>query len=335
MPLTLAIETSCDETAVALANEKGIIKNLVLSQINLHSKFGGVVPELSAREHVKSISFLIEEIKKEISLNEIDFISFTLTPGLLLSLVVGTAVAKTLAHYLRKPLVPVHHLEGHIYSVFLGKDTFLQPKYPFLALIISGGHTEFYQVNNFGSYKFLGGTLDDSIGETFDKVARALGLPYPGGPYIDKLAQKGKPIINFSTPRVESLNFSFSGLKTQVINFIRNNPNISKEDIAASFQKTVATILKEKITAAIKITNIKTFAVVGGVSANSEIRQTLGDLAKTLNIKLLLPDLQFTGDNAAMIGYVGLQRFKRNIFAPLSINPTPNYPLEKFGKDWS
>jgi len=332
MPITLAIETSCDETALALMDEKGIKKNLVLSQIQLHSPYGGVVPELSAREHVKSIGYLLEEIKKEISLKDIDFISFTLTPGLLLSLVVGTSVAKSLSSVLKKPLVPVHHLEGHIYSPFL---TGKKPQYPFLALVISGGHTELYLVEEFGRYKFLGGTLDDSVGESFDKVARALNLPYPGGPYIEKLARKGKHLIKFKPPRVDGLNFSFSGLKTQVINFIRSNPSFPKEDIAASFQETVASILYEKLRKAVNKTGVTRIAVVGGVAANKRIREVLKHLEDKKGVTLFIPPLEFTGDNAAMIGLVGLERFKREKFAPLSVNPSPNYPLEKFGKDWS
>ena len=331
MPKTLAIETSCDETAIAIVSSKGIEKNLVVSQIDLHSKFGGVVPELSAREHVKSISVLLEEVKEFLS--DIDFVSFTLTPGLLLSLVVGTSVAKAVAHYLNKPLVPVHHLEGHIYSVFLESEK--KPSYPFLSLIISGGHTEFYLVEEFGKYKFLGGTLDDALGEAFDKVARVLGLDYPGGPKIDRLAQKGSPVIKFPVPKIEGLNFSFSGLKTAVINFVRKNKNFSVEDIAASFQATITDILRKKILEAVEITKVKKLAVVGGVSANSYIRKMLKRLEKTQGINIYLPKMEFTGDNAAMIGYVGFKRFKRGKFAPLDINPQPNYPLEKFGKEWS
>jgi N6-L-threonylcarbamoyladenine synthase len=331
MVLSLSIETSCDETALALySSEKGLIKNLVSSQVKLHSQYGGVVPELSAREHVKAISILLEEIKREVPLQDIEFVSFTLTPGLLLSLVVGVSVAKTLAHYLKKPLVPVHHLEGHIFSVFLTQKV----EYPFLAFIVSGGHTEFYKVEGFSRYKFLGGTLDDSVGEAFDKVARILGYPYPGGPYIDKLAQKGKAIYKFPLPKVEGLNFSFSGLKTAVINFVRNNPDIPKEDIAASFQRTVVEILKEKVLRAVELTQTRRVVVVGGVSANSEIRKMFKHLEKEKDLQIYFPDLKYTTDNAAMIAVAGQMRFEKKRFAPLDINPTPNYPLEKFGKDW-
>ena len=334
MALCLAIETSCDETAVALYDDKkGLIKDLVSSQAKLHAPFGGVVPELSAREHVKNITPLLEELFFNTGLvpSDLDFVAFTVAPGLLLSLVVGVGVAKAIAHYLGKPLVPVHHLEGHIYSVFLTQKV----EYPFISLIVSGGHTELYLVEDFGRYRFLGGTLDDSVGEAFDKVARMLGFPYPGGPHIDRLAQKGKPSVEFPTPKVKGeFNFSFSGLKTAVLNFLRKNPDYPKEDIAASFQKKVAEILKEKTLKALKNFNVNRLTVVGGVAANSEIRKVFNSLGNK-GIEVYLPDWKYTGDNAAMIAYAGTLRYKKGKFAPLDINPTPNYPLEKFGKDWS
>ena len=334
MALCLAIETSCDETALALYDDKkGLIKDLVSSQAKLHAPFGGVVPELSAREHVRNITPLLEELFFDTGLvsSNIDFIAFTVAPGLLLSLVVGVGVAKAIAHYLGKPLIPVHHLEGHIYSVFLTQKV----EYPFISLIISGGHTELYLVEDFGKYRFLGGTLDDSVGEAFDKVARMLGFPYPGGPYIDRLAQKGKPSIDFPTPKVKGeFNFSFSGLKTAVLNFLRKNPNYPKEDIAASFQKKVAEILKEKTLKALEKFKVNRLTVVGGVAANSEIRKAFNTL-RDKGIEVYLPDWKYTGDNAAMIAYAGMLRYKRGKFAPLDINATPNYPLEKFGKDWT
>jgi len=334
MALCLAIETSCDETAVALyETEKGLIKHLVSSQVKLHAPFGGVVPELSAREHVKNINILLEELFKGVpyKVEDIDFVAFTMAPGLILSLVVGVAAAKSIAHFLDKPLVPVHHLEGHIYSIFLTQKV----EYPFISLIVSGGHTELYLVERFGRYRFLGGTLDDSVGEAFDKVARMLGFPYPGGPYIDKLAQRGKPTINFPTPKVKGeFNFSFSGLKTAVLNFIRKNPNYPKEDIAASFQKKVTDILEEKTLKALERFNINRLTVVGGVAANSELRKVFSRL-KEKGIEVYLPAMEFTGDNAAMIAYAGGLRYKIKKFAPRDINAVPNYPLEKFGKDWS
>jgi len=335
MALGLAIETSCDETAVCLYDtEKGILSNLISSQVKLHAPYGGVVPELSAREHVRSINILLEEVFKNtgVGYTDLNFIAVTVAPGLILSLVVGVAAAKSIAHAYSLPLVPVHHLEGHIYSAFLKKPV----SYPFLALIISGGHTELYKVEKFGRYLFLGGTLDDSVGEAFDKVARMLGFPYPGGPHIDKLAQKGKPTINFPTPKVKGrYNFSFSGLKTAVLNFIRKNPNYPKEDIAASFQKKVADILVEKTFRALKDLKLNRLVVVGGVAANSEIRRRFTEEAKKVNAELFIPSLKFSTDNAAMIAYAGALRYKKGKFAPLDINAYPNYPLEKFGLDWT
>jgi N6-L-threonylcarbamoyladenine synthase len=334
MALGLAIETSCDETAVALYDtEIGLIKHLISSQVKLHAPYGGVVPELSAREHVKNLNILLAELFKDLphKVENIDFIAFTLTPGLILSLVVGVGAAKAIAHYLDKPLVPVHHLEGHIYSVFLTKKV----EYPFISLIVSGGHTELYLVKGFGKYHFLGGTLDDSVGEAFDKVARMLGFPYPGGPHIDKLAQKGKPSIEFPTPKVKGeFNFSFSGLKTAVLNFLRKYPDYPKEDIAASFQKKVTEILEEKTLKALEKFKVKRLTVVGGVAANSELRKVFSRL-KEKGIDVYLPEMEFTGDNAAMIAYAGALRYKIKKFAPRNINAVPNYPLEKFGKDWS
>ena len=335
MALTLAIETSCDETAVALfeTESKKLIKHLVASQVKLHAPFGGVVPELSAREHTKNITPLLEELFRNTPyrFEDIDFVSFTLAPGLILSLVVGVGVAKALAHYLDVPLVPVHHLEGHIYSVFLKEEV----QYPFISLIVSGGHTELYLVEGFGKYRLLGATLDDSVGEAFDKVARLLGFPYPGGPHIDRLAQKGKPTIKFPKPKAEGkYNFSFSGLKTAVLNFIRKHPEYPKEDIAASFQKTVAEILKEKTEAALRDFGIKRLTVVGGVSANSELRRVFSELSQK-GYEIHFPPMEFTSDNAAMIAYAGMLRYKRGKFAPLDINARPNYPLEKFAKDWT
>lgn len=335
MSLTLAIETSCDETAVALfdAENKKLINHLVSSQVKLHASFGGVVPELSAREHTKNITPLLKELflRTTFSWKDLDFISVTLTPGLILSLVVGVGVAKSIAHSLNIPLVPVHHLEGHIYSVFLTQKV----EYPFIALIVSGGHTELYLVKDFGRYHLLGKTLDDSVGEAFDKVARLLGFPYPGGPYIDKLARKGKAVINFPKPRVkDKYNFSFSGLKTAVLHFIRKHPYYPKEDVAASFQKTVADILLDKTLKALRDLNIHRLVVVGGVSANSEIRKRFNNL-RSKGIKIFFPPMEFTSDNAAMISYAGALRFERKKFAPLDINAIPNYPLEKFGLDWT
>ncbi|NPB05501.1 MAG: tRNA (adenosine(37)-N6)-threonylcarbamoyltransferase complex transferase subunit TsaD [Aquificae bacterium] len=334
MALGLAVETSCDETAVALFDtKKGLVKDLVASQVSLHAPFGGVVPELSAREHVKNLTPLLEELFRDTpyGFEDLDFVAVTVTPGLLLSLVVGVAAAKAVAHYLNLPLVPVHHLEGHVYSVFLNRPV----EHPFLALVVSGGHTELYLVEEFGRYRLLGSTLDDAVGEAFDKVARLLGGSYPGGPFVDSLARKGRPTVNFPLPKVKGeFNFSFSGLKTAVLHFLRKNPDYPKEDVAASFQKTVAEILISKTVRAVERFGVKRLAVVGGVAANSELRRRFSELQRE-GVEVLLPEPRYAGDNAAMIGLVGAMRYERGKFAPLDLNAWPNYPLEKFGREWT
>ncbi len=332
---TLAVETSCDETALCIySDEKGVIGDIILSQAKVHFPYGGVVPELSAREHTRNLLPLFDKLLKDTSfdIKKIDFISFTLTPGLILSLVVGVSFAKAVAYYLKKPLVPVHHLEGHIYSVFLERPV----EYPFLALIVSGGHTDLYLVEGFGKYTFLGGTLDDAVGESYDKTAKLMGLGYPGGPIIDKLAKEGRPIYSLPRPMIEdeSLNMSFSGLKTAVRRIIEEG-GYSKEDLSASFQKAVMDVLERKALLAMEKTGIKRLVIVGGVSANSELRKRFSELSQRLGFDLYIPHPKLSTDNAQMIAYAGMERFKRGITAPDDINPEPNMPLEVFGKLWS
>ena len=334
--ITLAVETSCDETALCLYSEEGVIGDVLLSQARLHSQFGGVVPELSAREHTKNLLPLLEELVSTSGfrdLSRIDFVSFTLTPGLILSLVVGVAFAKAMAYSLNKPLVPVHHLEGHIYSCFVEREV----EYPFLSLVVSGGHTDLYLVEGFGRYTFLGGTLDDAVGESFDKVATMLGLGYPGGPQIDRLAQKGKESLKLPRPLLGSddLNFSFSGLKTAVRNALLKNPNLKKEDVAYSFQKAVMDVLLAKVREAVRRTGVKRLSVVGGVSANSMLRELFTRELPKEGVEVIIPPLKLSTDNAVMIARAGMFRFKRGIVAPQDINPQPNQPLEEFGKLWS
>jgi len=333
--ITLAVETSCDETALALySSERGPVGEVLLSQASVHAPFGGVVPELSAREHTRNLLPLLSKLLEEtgVSLDEVDFISFTLTPGLILSLVVGVSFAKALAYTLRKPLVPVHHLEGHIYSVFLEKEV----KYPFIALVVSGGHTDLFLVEGFGRYRFLGGTLDDAAGESYDKVAKMLGLGYPGGPVIDRLAKEGEPKYRLPRPLAEdgSFNFSFSGLKTAVMNLLKKEKP-KPEDVAASFQEAVVDVLATKSFRALRETRTKRLVVVGGVSANTRLREEFSSRAKKEGVELYIPSPRLSTDNALMIAYAGTERFKRGITAPLSVNPQPNTPLEEFGKLWS
>ncbi len=334
--ITLAVETSCDETALCLYDsEKGVLGDVLLSQAILHSPFGGVVPELSAREHTKNLLPLLDLLinRTGFELSKIDFVSFTLTPGLILSLVVGVSFAKAIAYTFNKPLVPVHHLEGHIYSVFLENKV----EYPFLALIVSGGHTDLYLVKDFSRYVFLGGTLDDAVGECYDKVAKMLGLGYPGGPAIDKLARKGEPRYNLPRPLKNSqdLNFSFSGLKTAVLNLLRKEKDLRVEDVASSFQEAVVDILVSKSLKAVEETGIKRLVVAGGVSANSRLREVLFMKSEELGFELRIPHPKLSTDNAQMIAYAGTERYKRGIRAPLDINPEPNIPLSEFGKLWS
>ena len=334
--ITLAVETSCDETALALYDsEKGPVGDILLSQAKVHSPFGGVVPELSAREHTRNILPLLDRLLEETGLDikKIDFVSFTLTPGLILSLVVGVSFAKAVAYNLGVPLVPVHHLEGHIYSVFLEREV----EYPFLALIVSGGHTDLFLVEGFGRYRFLGGTLDDAAGESYDKVAKMLGLGYPGGPVIDRLAREGEPVYDLPRPMMESedLNFSFSGLKTAVMNLIRKEKSYSIEDVAASFQEAVVEVLVSKSLRAVEKTGVNRLVVVGGVSANSRLREVLKEICQERGIELHIPHPRLSTDNALMIAYAGVERFKRGVTAPLDVNPEPNTPLEEFGRIWT
>ncbi|MCS6998925.1 MAG: tRNA (adenosine(37)-N6)-threonylcarbamoyltransferase complex transferase subunit TsaD [Aquificaceae bacterium] len=332
---TLSVETSCDETALCIySDEKGVVGDVLLSQAKVHFPYGGVVPELSAREHTRNLLPLLDKLLKDtgFDLRNLDFISFTLTPGLILSLVVGVSFAKSLAYHLRKPLVPVHHLEGHIYSVFLQKPV----EYPFLALIVSGGHTDLYLVEGFSSYTFLGGTLDDAVGESYDKVAKLMSLGYPGGPIIDQLAGKGKPLYNLPKPMYEedTLNMSFSGLKTAVKRVVEGE-KYSKEDLSASFQSAVVDVLQKKSLLAMDKTGVRRLVVVGGVSANSELRKRFCELSERLGFELHIPPPKLSTDNAQMIAYAGMERFKRGITAPEDINPEPNTPLEVFGRVWS
>ncbi len=332
---TLAVETSCDETALALYSEDGPVGDVLLSQVKLHSPFGGVVPDLAAREHTRNLLPLLDKLLRDTGFNleKIDFVSFTLTPGLIPSLVVGVSFAKAIAYHLDKPLVPVHHLEGHIYSVFLERAV----EYPFIALIVSGGHTDIFLVEGFGRYTFLGGTLDDAVGESYDKVARLLGLEYPGGPVIDRLAQKGRDIYSLPRPMLkdQSLNMSFSGLKTAVRHLLENLKECRREDVAKSFQSAVMDVLTEKAIRTMEMTGIRRLVVVGGVSANSELRERFKRLSDEKGFEVHIPHVRLSTDNALMIAYAGMERFKRGITAPEDINPEPNIPLDLFGRLWS
>ncbi len=296
----LAIETSCDETSASIIkNGNTEIKTIVLSQIDTHKLYGGVVPEIASRMHIESITLVLEELFKNsnMTFDDIDYIGVTNGPGLIGSLLIGLQAAKTLSFIYNKPLIPINHLHGHIYANRLVGEF----KFPLISLIISGGHTDIIYMDKDYSFQKIGSTKDDAVGETYDKVARIMGLPYPGGPLLDKLAQSGKPNYNLPTPLDDnSYDFSFSGLKT----FVRNmyNENINKEDLAASFQNVVVNIITKKTMRAVKEYNVKQLLISGGVAANFGIRNKFKELCESENIELLIPPTKYCTDNAAMIG---------------------------------
>lgn len=333
----LAIESSCDDTCVAILKDKELLSNVVSSQTEFHNKYGGVMPELASRLHVEKISYVIKEAleKANITLKEIDYIAFTVGPGLVGSLHVGMQAAKTLALLLNKPLVPIHHLAGHIYANRFVKEF----KYPLLALVVSGGNTELVYMEDELKFKIVGQTLDDAVGEAYDKVSRLIGGGYPGGPIIDKLAHQGEVKYKLPLPKNDdSLDFSYSGLKSAVINLMHNieqrKQEFKKEDVAASFQEVATDILINKIKIALKqFPEIKTFVAAGGVSANSCLRGKIENLLekKYKNIELILPKLSLCGDNAAMIGLCAYYKIISNTYDnDLTISAMPQYDLEEF-----
>ena len=317
----LAIESSCDDTSAAVLRNDKVLSNVVAGQ-KIHEEYGGVVPELASRAHQQNIVPVIEmAIKKaKINKNQLSAIAFTQGPGLMGSLLVGTSFAKSLAIALDIPLIAVNHMHAHILAHFIDEEGFEKPTFPFLALTISGGHTQIVKVSSFFDLKIIGETTDDAVGEAFDKSAKILGLPYPGGPLVDKLAQEGNPLqYKFTKPKVPGLNFSFSGLKTQILYFVQKNvaenPNFieeNKADICASIQHTIIEILMDKLKLAVAETGIKQIAIGGGVSANSGIRLTLKNAEPKYGWKTFIPKFEYTTDNAAMIGIVGYQKFLEN-----------------------
>ena len=335
--IILAIESSCDDTCVAILKDKELLSNVVSSQTEFHNKYGGVMPELASRLHVEKISFVIKEAltKANIELKDIDYIAFTVGPGLVGSLHVGMQAAKTLALLLNKPLVPIHHLAGHIYANRFVKEF----NFPLMALVVSGGNTELVYMEDELKFKIIGETLDDAVGEAYDKVSRLLGTGYPGGPAIDKLAHIGEITYKLPMPKNDdTLDFSYSGLKSAVINLIHNmdqrNQDYKKEDIAASFQDVATNILIKKVKLALKqYPEVKTFVAAGGVAANSGLREKLQDLLtkKHKDIDLILPKLALCGDNAAMIGMCAYYKIISNTYNnDLEISAIPQYPLEDF-----
>lgn len=324
----LGIESSCDDTAAAVLCDRKILSNVVATQ-EIHRKYGGVVPELASRAHQQHIVPVIHEALSQagISREDLSAIAFTRGPGLMGSLLVGTSFAKSLSLGLNIPLLDVNHMQAHILAHFIEEEGFERPEFPFLALTISGGHTQIVKVTDYFEMEVIGQTLDDAVGEAFDKSAKILGLPYPGGPLIDKHAQKGNPkAFLFPKPKVGDLNFSFSGLKTSILYFIqkqqKENPAFIEEnldDICASIQHTIIKILMDKLKKAVKQTGINRIAIAGGVSANSGIRHTLKEAETKYQWQTFIPKFQYTTDNAAMIAIAGHYKFLSKDFADMSI----------------
>ena len=322
----LGIESSCDETSMSIVkNGSEEIATVVLSQIDIHKNYGGVVPEIASRNHIENITIVLEELlsKTNLTMNDITAIAVTYGPGLIGSLLIGVQAAKTMALVTGKPLIPVHHIIGHIYANNLKERL----TFPLIALVVSGGHTELIYMKEDYSFTKIGGTLDDAVGECYDKVAKVLGLEYPGGPKVDKLAKEGNPeAITLPKTHFDNLDFSFSGIKTAVINLHHKTPDINKADLCASFEKTVTEILIENTKKALKQINVKTVALAGGVSANSYIRNEFLKL-KEIGIEVYMPDLKLCTDNAAMIASAGYYNFVDGKRDELDLNAVPNLKL--------
>ena len=325
----LGIESSCDDTAAAVIHNSKICSNVVATQ-KIHEEYGGVVPELASRAHQQNIVPVIHQalLEANIDKKQLAAIAFTRGPGLMGSLLVGTSFAKSLALGLDIPLIAVNHMQAHILAHFIDDGDNENPNFPFLAMTISGGHTQIVKVNSHFNMEILGETLDDAVGEAFDKSAKILGLPYPGGPLIDTHAQKGDPKrFPFTKPKVGPMDFSFSGLKTAVLYFIqrevKENPDFIKEnleDICASIQFTIVSYLMDKIKNAVKHTGIKEIAIGGGVSANSGIRKALREAENKFGWKTHIPKIEYCTDNAAMIAIVGELKYKQQLFSTFDIS---------------
>ncbi|MDA7702630.1 tRNA (adenosine(37)-N6)-threonylcarbamoyltransferase complex transferase subunit TsaD [Gammaproteobacteria bacterium] len=309
---TLGIETSCDETAVAVYDsDHGIIGESVFSQIRMHAEYGGVVPELASRDHCVKIISVLQEAINQVDLQYIDQVAYTSGPGLLGALLIGESFAQGISSALNIPLIPINHLEGHLMSPVM---EFPEIKVPYICLLVSGGHSMIVDVKDRGDYKILGQSQDDAVGEAFDKVGKLLGLPYPGGPHIERLALKGNSkAYDFPRPMMHSdnLDLSFSGLKTSVLYTVRDIDDLTdqvKADIAASFQQAVIDVLTKKIKKAVELSGRSEVIIAGGVAANKALRAAIKDLENTINIKVYYPSLKYCGDNAAMIAFVGSLR---------------------------
>ena len=336
MSKILAIESSCDETSIAVIEDGNLLCNVVSSQIDVHAKYGGVMPEIASRLHCENIGYVLSEAleKSNVTLDEIDAFAITRGPGLIGALHVGMEAAKTLAMLYDKPLIPVHHLAGHIYAnEFIG-----ELKFPLLAVVVSGGNTELVLMKGHLDFEIVAQTRDDAIGESFDKVARVLGLTYPGGVHIDRLSKEGKHSYDLPVPLKgeKTLDFSYSGLKTSVINLVhkieQNGDKINIADMAKSFQDVAIEHIIDRTLKAVKMYKVKQVIVAGGVSANSYLRQRMNEEIPQLGIELIIPPIWCTTDNAAMIAKVAEHLFKRKIFANLDISVDPNWEIQDYMK---
>lgn len=332
--IILSIETSCDETAASvIKNGNEILSNEVVTQMMTHKNFGGVVPEVASRQHVESMTNVIDEAlnNAELTMEDIDAVAVTEGPGLIGALLVGIASAKALAFSHQKPLIPVHHIAGHIYANHLVEPL----QFPLIALIVSGGHTELIYMKDHLNFQIIGETRDDAVGEAYDKVARTIGLSYPGGPEIDKLAQHGEDTLNFPRVWLEkgSYDFSFSGLKSSVINTLHNkkqkNETIIKEDVAASFQNSVVEVLVGKTMSALNEYGVKHLVVAGGVAANTGLRKALNEACKEDNVHLHIPPLKLCTDNAAMIGAAAHYLYVNQTYANMTLNGKSSLDIER------
>lgn len=330
----LGIESSCDETSMSIVkNGSEEIATVVLSQIDIHKNYGGVVPEIASRNHIENITIVLEELltKSKMNINDITAISVTYGPGLIGSLLIGVQAAKTISLVTGKPLIPVHHIAGHIYANNLEKKL----EFPLIALVVSGGHTELIYMKEDYSFTKIGGTLDDAVGECYDKVAKVIGLEYPGGPKVDKLAHIGTPSYDLPLPlNDKTYNFSFSGIKSAVINLVHNeeqkNNKINKENLCATFQNNVVEVIVKKTMHALKEYNVNNLIVAGGVSANTGLRERLQKECQINNINLSIPRINYCTDNAAMIAAAGYFAYKKNIFADQTLNAVATDSLYKY-----
>ena len=329
--LILAIESSCDETSMSIVkNGKDVLSIVVNTQISTHEKFGGVVPEIASRMHTENITLVLDETLKKanVSIDDISAIAVTYGPGLMGSLLVGVEAAKTIAYVYKKPLIAVNHMAGHIYANNIENTM----EFPILALVVSGGHTDLVYMEDDYKFEVLGSTLDDAIGETYDKVARVLDLKYPGGPNVEKLAAQGHPTYKLPIPMNDnSLNMSFSGLKSSIINLVHNETQrgkiINKEDLASSFQTVAIDELIRKLSIALKKVNVNQVIIAGGVSANQYLRKEVAKLLENTNIKLLVPSMIYCTDNGAMIGAAAYPLYLKKQFTTFDLNATPNAKL--------